>query len=102
MLQNYLMFAFLAPKRVSKSRSFPKACRVERGEIKNVLFRFLARLVVGFAGTVEALLRDLGVPKLPQEALPRLKSLIGEESPTACGQAPKESGFVLRPFAAVE
>jgi hypothetical protein len=60
MLQNYLMFAFLAPKRVSKSRSFPKACRVERGEIKNVLFRFLARLVVGFAGTVEALLRDLG------------------------------------------
>jgi Polyketide cyclase / dehydrase and lipid transport len=32
----------------------------ERGEVKNTLFRFLARFVFGYTGTMEAYLRDLG------------------------------------------
>ena len=32
----------------------------EHGEIKNVLFRFLARFVFGYEGTIDTYLRDLG------------------------------------------
>ena len=32
----------------------------ERGEIKNVLFRFFARFFLGYDGTINAYLRDLG------------------------------------------
>jgi hypothetical protein len=42
----------------------------ERGEVKNVLFRFMARFVFGHARTLETYLRDLG-RKLGEDVAPR-------------------------------
>jgi hypothetical protein len=41
----------------------PGGCRVritERGEIRNALFRFVARFILGYTATMESYLRDLG------------------------------------------
>lgn len=41
----------------------PNGSRVritEKGEVKNVIFRFMARFVFGYTGTMETYLRDLG------------------------------------------
>lgn len=42
----------------------------EEGEVKNPIFRFMGRLVFGYAGTMENYLRDLG-RKFGQEVVPQ-------------------------------
>jgi hypothetical protein len=41
----------------------------ERGEVKNVIFRFVARFVIGHTGTMESVLRDLG-RKVGEDVVP--------------------------------
>jgi hypothetical protein len=53
----------IVPPRDGRFSTEPNGSRVritERGEVRNVIFRFMARFVFGYTATMETYLKDLG------------------------------------------